>query len=52
LLSYTGEKLISSGQSLEQLERLLHRKSAECSALQISTDTMKNRMINLEDEVH
>uniref|UniRef100_A0A7M5WXE4 Uncharacterized protein n=2 Tax=Clytia hemisphaerica TaxID=252671 RepID=A0A7M5WXE4_9CNID len=47
---HSGKKLLSSGQSLEQLETILHKKSAECSALSIKINTMQHKVTSLQEE--
>lgn len=42
---------MSRGQSLDQLEAMLHKKSAECSALSISINTLQLKFDTLKEQV-
>ena len=42
---------MSRGQSLDQLEAMLHKKSAECSALTISINTLQLKFDTIKEQV-
>lgn len=43
--------MVSSGQSLDQLEAILYKKSAECSALSISMNTLQSKFNTIKEQV-